>query len=460
VAVNGSLYFVYYLPRMTPLIEQIHSIAQAPTTTNFNAPRNWSPAAGTVHVHPIMNCSTATAPGASNGTGANLTNNNVELINPEARGCSYAIINRAAGTKITFDPNQPGYGSASAPNLRNNRYGILIEAGSRDVQIQGVNGGRGFIRDTFRPIIVRSLQGGVINDNTISHVESGLNWQAAGDRSVVGIKFLCDYRSLPSNDRSCRDVVVSNNNISGVDEEGMSLDANMNDTTSPAEQMVQNTSRVNSVNAANDTVTLAEGTSGLQPLVGAYMSVVKGPASIEGRYLHIRAVSGSTITVNDPNNYLASLRGGDEVSLGARYYNIDFVNNTINANGSFVGVDFYGPVNHSTFRNNSIPGDPVKRYAAFDHLRDCNPGSGYLACVQSFRNTTLVTPTGPGSGDEVGIASFNSVTGNEAKHDISFNVRRRTDLSNIPAYQANNTFTGPGQIWNDGSYLFLGADPN
>jgi hypothetical protein len=64
--------------------------------------------------------------------------------------------------------------------------------------------------------------------------------------------------------------------------------------------------------------------------------------------------------------------------------------------------------------------------------------------------------TGPG---QMGLSAYNSVTGNSGSHDISFNVRHGTPYTGIPTYQANNTSSG-GQVYTDGSYLFLASDPN
>jgi hypothetical protein len=440
-------------PPETPVFDSVNRVVS----------KGWNPAAGSRHLHPIIRCSSVSAPGAigspDTGTGALIRNPGVELVNPEVVGCSYGVENRAAGTRITFDPAEPEY---AASGFRNNRYGILLEQGSRDVEIRAANGGEGSLVDNFRPVTVRSISGtSLIEDLDVSH-PGVYPWQQAGDKNIVGIKLLCDFNAMPAADRRCSGLTVSSNDLHGADEEVLSAEGNGNNTTRGSENTIQNTAKVTARNRATDVVTLDENLSGLPlSLVGAYMSLNTGDPGVVGEYLKITAQGSNTLKVDDPNDHLAGVAVGDEVSMGGVYENIVFRNNFIDMQGrAMIGGDFLGPVTHSVLENNTFVGLPYRRYANSTHYRDCLDGAGYRACLQSFAVITNGETAGPGPGDEVSVASNNTVRGNTFTADLSTAVRHRTDLSDVPVHVSGNTFSAGYRRHNDGSYRDLPADPN
>ncbi len=60
----------------------------------------------------------------------------------------------------------------------------------------------------------------------------------------------------------------------------------------------------------------------------------------------------------------------------------------------------------------------------------------------------------------VGVASYDSVVGNNVSWDISFHTRDSTTYRGIPAYASGNTSTNGVADYNDGTYVFLTSDPN
>ena len=60
----------------------------------------------------------------------------------------------------------------------------------------------------------------------------------------------------------------------------------------------------------------------------------------------------------------------------------------------------------------------------------------------------------------MGVASYDSVVGNNVSWDISFHTRDSTTYRDIPAYTSGNTSTNGVADYNDGTYTFLTSDPN
>jgi hypothetical protein len=181
-----------------------------------------------------------------------------------------------------------------------------------------------------------------------------------------------------------------------------------------------------------------------------------------GRYLQIVAVDAASrrLTLSDPNDYLSLAAAGDPVSVTSPFRNITISDNAINAEGSRTGIDFHGPVYRSRMANNTITGKPSYSYPLFANLRLTADG---LSAPQSARVTTLAD-AGAGAmtpRPHVGVASYNSVVGNNVSWDLSFNVLKSTTYRGIPEYHSGNTSANFMDVpYNDGSYLFLGSDPN
>jgi hypothetical protein len=60
----------------------------------------------------------------------------------------------------------------------------------------------------------------------------------------------------------------------------------------------------------------------------------------------------------------------------------------------------------------------------------------------------------------VGVASYDSVVGNNVDWDLSFHSAQSTTYRGIPAYHSGNTSTNGVADYNDGFYVFLASDPN
>ena len=179
-----------------------------------------------------------------------------------------------------------------------------------------------------------------------------------------------------------------------------------------------------------------------------------------GRYLQIVAVDAASLelTLSDPNDYLSLAAADDPVSVTAPYRNVTISENVVNAEGSRVGIDFHGPVYRSRLMNNTITGTQSYQYGSDNHLRVTPDG----VAPQSIRVTTLADMP-PGTmtpRPHVGVASYNSVVGNQVDWDISFHTRDTETWRGIPAYDSANTSTNGEADYNDGTYVFLASDPN
>ena len=85
-----------------------------------------------------------------------------------------------------------------------------------------------------------------------------------------------------------------------------------------------------------------------------------------------------------------------------------------------------------------------------------------LSAPQSIRVSTFADmPAGAMTPrPHVGLASYDSVVGNNVSWDISFHTRDFTTYQGIPAYASGNTSTNGVADYNDGTYVFLASDPN
>jgi hypothetical protein len=261
-------------------------------------------------------------------------------------------------------------------------------------------------------------------------------------------------------DRSFHDCVIRSNDVAGFEEEGISLDANGGGRDEVT--LVQGSSPLSAVDAATDTVTLAQPSGGqwtnLNNAQGAWLSFNQGGAV--GHYLQIVAVDAANLklTLSDPNDYLSLAAAGDPVSVSAPYRNVTISENVVNAEGARVGIDFHGPVYRSRMVNNILTGMQSYQYGPDNHLRVTPDG----VAPQSVRITTLADML-PGTmtpRPHVGVASYNTVVGNNAMWDISFHTRDSTTYRGIPAYASGNTSTNGVADYNDGTYVFLPSDPN
>jgi hypothetical protein len=446
-----------------------------PDTTSQTFGEGWTPAANSVHLNPRITCSADPTP-ANTGTGqggVNVINQNVVLINPQIKGCSVGILVRAGGFKLLADKSKVGYASANSPAIGNNYRGVYFDEGSFGYEVQGLNGGELFMRNNYIPINLQAGYDCLIADTDIDH-PAPLDWDSTGRlsgprRAKVGIKVRADYTLLPVSDRSFHDCVIRSNDVAGFEEEGISLDANGGG--SDAVTLVQGSSPLSAVDAATDTVTLAQPPGGqwsnLQNAKGAWLSFNQGGAV--GRYLKIVGVDAASLklSVSDPNDYLSGAAAGDPVSVAAPYRNVTISENVVNEEGALVGMDFHGPIYQSRMVNNTVTGTPRQvPYGPDDNARlltgDCTTSPCDYA-LQSIRVTSLADMP-PGTmtpRPHMGIASYDSVVNNKVGWDISFHTRDTETWLGIPAYAFGNTFTNVGpQLYNDGTYVFLASDPN
>jgi hypothetical protein len=444
-----------------------------PTSTSQTFTEGWTPAANSVHLNPRITCSADPTPAnaANAERGANVVNGNVVLINPQIKGCSVGVLVRAGGFKLLADQSKVGYASATSPALHNNYKGVVFDRGASGYEVKGLNGGELFMRDNYIPVNLQAGYDCLIADTDIAHPDP-LDWDPTGRlsgirRAKVGIKARADYTLLPAADRSFHDCVIRSNDVAGFEEEGISLDANGGG--SDAVTLVQGSSPLATVDAATDTVTLAQPPGGqwtnLQNAQGAWLSFNQGGAV--GRYLKIVAVNAASLklTLSDPNDYLSRAAAGDPVSVAAPYRNVTISENAVNEEGALVGIDFHGPVYSSRMANNTITGTPVRVPYGPDHnARLTGPCSNTLCeyALQSIMVTSLAD-IGPGAmtpRPHVGIASYNSVVNNKVGWDISFHTRDTETWRGIPAYASANTSTNGVADYNDGTYIFLASDPN
>jgi hypothetical protein len=442
-----------------------------PTTTSQTFTEGWTPAANSVHLNPRITCSADPTPAntSSGERGVRIANSNVVLINPKIKGCSVGILVQAGGFKLLADQSKVGYGSDASPAISNNFRGVLFGQGSFGYEIKGLNGGELFMRDNYRLVSVEAGHDCLIADTDIDH-PAPLDWPPTGRLSgprlaLTGIKALVDYTFLPAADRSFHDCVIRSNDVAGFEEESISLDPNGGGPQggNDASSTVQSTSPLEAVDATTDTVTLAQPPGGqwanLQNAQGAWLSFNQGGAV--GRYLQIVAVNAASrrLTLSDPNDYLSLAAADDPVSVTSPYRNVTISDNVIDAQGSRTGIDFSGPVYRSRIANNTITGKPSYQYGPDNHLRVTPDG---LSAPQSIRVSTFADmPAGAMTPrPHVGMASYNSVVGNNVSWDISFHTRDSTTYRGIPAYGSGNTSTNGVADYNDGTYVFLTSDPN
>ena len=403
--------------------------------------------------------------------GVNIVNSNVVLINPQVEGCSVGILVRASGFKLLADKSKVGYASAASPALQSNYRGIVFDRGSFGYEVKGLNEGELFMRNNYIPINLQAGYDCLITDTDIDH-PTPLDWDSTGRlsgsrRAKVGIKARAGYDLLPLDDRSLHDCVIRSNDVSGFEEEGISLDANGGGRDEVT--LVQGSSSLSAVDAAKHTVTLAQPSGGqwtnLQNAQGVWLSFNQGGAV--GRYLKIESVNAASLelTLSDPNDYLSEAEAGDPVSVSAPYRNVTISENVVNEEGALVGIDFHGPVYRSRIVNNTVKGTPIRLpYGREDNARLTGTCSGGVCdyALQSIRVTTLADiPVGTMTPrPHVGIASYNSVVNNQVGWDISFHTRDSTTYRGIPAYASANTSTNGVPDYNDGTYVFLASDPN
>src|SRR5215204_3102947 len=421
-----------------------------PTSTSQTFTEGWTPAANSVHLNSRITCSADLTP-SNTGTGqggVNVVNQNVVLINPQIKGCSVGILVKSGGFKLLADQNKVGYGSAASPALRNNFRAVRFDKGSFGYEISGLNGGELFMRDNYRSIQLTAGHDCLIADTDIDH-PAPLDWdstaRASGPRRALnGIKVLPDYATLPVADRSFHDCVIRSNDVAGFDEEGISLDGNAGGPSGGIDtaSTIQGTSPLAAVDATTDTVTLAQPPggqwTGLENAKGAWLSFNQGGAV--GRYLEIVAVNAASLelTLSDPNDYL-SLAAGDPGRVTSPFRNVTISDNIVNAEGSRTGIDFHGPVYRSRMANNTITGTPSYRNPQSANLRLTPDG----VALQSARVTTLANASAGAMTPRphVGVASYNSVVGNNVRWDLSFNTTPSTTYRGIPAYAFGNTST-------------------
>src|SRR5215207_3157227 len=405
-----------------------------PDTTSQTFGEGWTPEANSVHLNPRITCSADPTPAnvANAVRGVNIVNSNVVLINPQVEGCSVGILVRAGGFKLLADKSKVGYASAASPALQSNYRGIVFDRGSFGYEVKGLKEGELFMRNNYIPINLRA-----------------------------------GYDLLPLDDRSLHDCVIRSNDVSGFEEEGISLDANGGGRDEVT--LVQGSSSLSAVDAAKHTVTLAQPSGGqwtnLQNAQGVWLSFNQGGAV--GRYLKIESVNAASLelTLSDPNDYLSEAEAGDPVSVSAPYRNVTISENVVNEEGALVGIDFHGPVYRSRIVNNTVKGTPIRLpYGREDNARLTGTCSGGVCdyALQSIRVTTLADiPVGTMTPrPHVGIASYNSVVHNQVGWDISFHTRDSTTYRGIPAYASANTSTNGVPDYNDGTYVFLASDPN
>jgi hypothetical protein len=437
-----------------------------PDTTSQTFGEGWTPAANSVHVNPRITCSADPTPAnvANAVRGVNIVSGNVVLINPQIRGCSVGILVRAGGFELLADKSKVGYASAASPAIHSNYRGVVFDRGAFGYEVKGLNEGELFMRNNYIPINLQAGHDCLIADTDIDH-PTPLDWPSTGRlsgsrRAKVGIKARAGYNILPVADRSLHDCVIRSNDVAGFEEEGISLDANGGGRD--AVTLVQGTSSLSAVDAATNTVTLAQPQGGqwtnLHNAQGAWLSFNQGGAV--GRYLKIVAVDAASLklTLSDPNDYLSLAAAGDPVSVSAPYRNVTISENVVNAEGSRVGIDFHGPVYRSRLRNNTVTGTQSYRYGSDNHLRVTPDG----VAPQSIRVTTLADmPVGTMTPrPHVGIASYNSVVNNHVSWDISFHTRDSTTYRDIPTYASANTSSKGVADYDDGTYVFLAGDPN
>jgi hypothetical protein len=416
--------------------------------------------------------------------GVNVVNPNVVLINPQIKGCSVGILVKAGGFKLLADKSKVGYASAASPALHSNYRGVYFERGAFGYEVKGLNEGELFMRYNYIPVNLQAGYDCLIADTDIDHPDP-LDWDSTGRlsglrRAKVGIKARADYILLPVADRSFHDCVIRSNDVSGFEEEGISLDANGGGRDEVT--LVQGSSPLAAVDAATDTVTLAQPSGGqwsnLQNAQGAWLSFNQGGAV--GRYLKIVGVNAASLklTLSDPNDYLSLAAAGDPVSVTAPYRNVTISENVVNEDGALVGMDFHGPIYCSRMVNNEVTGTPRQvPYDPDDNTRltgTCfdTDGDGRVdRCEYAFQSirVTSLADIGPGAmtpRPHVGIASYNSVVNNKVGWDISFHTRDTETWRGIPAYVPANTSTSVNTStngvadYNDGTYVFLESDPN
>ena len=471
--VGSLLAAVKQLPNYTTFDPSTSSPPQddpfaTPATTSQTFEEGWTPEANSVHLNPRISCSTDPTPANVRNAqrGVNVVNGNVVLINPQIKGCSVGVLVKAGGFKLLADKSKVGYASAASPALHSNYKGVVFDRGAFGYEVKGLHEGELFMRNNYIPVNLQAGYDCLISDTDIDHPVP-LDWDPtrsgmlSGSRlAKVGIKARAYYTLLPVADRSFHDCVIRSNDVAGFEEEGISLDANGGGRD--AVTLVQGSSPLAAVDAATDSVTLAQPLDGkwtnLENAQGAWLSFNQGGAV--GRYLQIVAVDAASLrlTLSDPNDYLSLAAADDPVSVTAPYRNVTISENVVNAGGSRVGIDFHGPVYRSRLVNNTITGTQSYQYGSDNHLRVTPNG----VAPQSIRVTTLadIPPGTMTPRPHVGVASYNSVVNNQVGWDISFHTRDMEAWRGIPAYASANTSTNGEADYNDGTYDFLASDAN
>jgi hypothetical protein len=96
--------------------------------------------------------------------GVSVVNANVVLINPQIRGCSVGISDRAGGFKLLADKSKVGYASAASPAIHSNYRGVVFDRGAFGYEVKGLNEGELFMRNNYIPINLQAGYGCLAND--------------------------------------------------------------------------------------------------------------------------------------------------------------------------------------------------------------------------------------------------------------------------------------------------------
>lgn len=425
---------------------------QTYTTTGRTFFEGWTPAAGTSHLDARVKCDST-----EGGTGVAIKNDNVTLVNPYIYGDDFGdcargkLVNGGDNLKIVFDPTQQGYYTAARkarPALSKHTTAIRIWDGS-NVRIEGINGGKGYFRNNYRPIEFEYARGLTIKNLDIRHPLT-YNWAGRGNGAIVGIKGLAAWDRLDATEKSMRDIEISSNFVGDVFEEGISLDPKAND---PAQMFPRGGGTVKAVSAATDTVDLGSGWGDISSLKSAYLLFNDGTAA--GRHLKITAINNTAkrITLSDPNNHLSSVAVGDSITAGALYINARVENNRVEATKCRTHYAFGGTVVRSTLKGNASVGLCEYVYPSYFHLRkNANGNSVPQAMRIAGWNGSKggLTP----NNTRVIINAYNSVTDNTTEGDISHHLVGLCCEWAVPSYQSGNVTT-QGQVYNDGNYHLL-----
>jgi Bacterial Ig domain len=399
------------------------------------------PAAGSTVVDPIIDCNADPVSAIGNAIGIVVDASNVTIVNPSIRECDRGIEVRknASGVmptnvRIVADADYPGY---QQTNFTLDRAAISWRAGNGEIgdvsaPTDQVGGQMSFV-DDFRSLSSTLTTGFRMHHTSSTCILPCPTYSGADSPGAHwGIKFIADRTYGAPFEAS--NVRIDHNFVQGFDDEGISFDARSN---TPSMRLSYAAGSVAAVSPADQTLSLS-GIPTTENTVGMWVRFNTGVAA--GDSVQIRSRSGDAFVVGDPTNVLSTVRVGDLVTVGGRFWNELVDHNTIDA--------FHATAAKSGFNTSLLLDSTISDNLVYDTPDFAYPSSYHL---ESTHQCIMVrSQAGPGGIPDFSFGDHILRNTCQDAGDISVVVcSMGTYEVQTPAEIADNVFVGSplGVVW-------------